>query len=90
LIIRRNSGIVGSNDNWPDAAEAAGIRAASVRIGAFALDEGSRDAARLVSLESGAYTVEVAPAAPGGAGGDVLIEVYTVPDDAVDLSATTP
>ena len=46
-------------------------------VGAFPLAAGSRDAALLVNLYSGAYTVEIAPQT--GSGGQVLAEVYEVP-----------
>lgn len=63
---------VGSNDNWA-AADAAVMGGA----GAFALPAGSRDAALLVPLRAGAYTVRV-----GGVGnstGTALVEIYVVP-----------
>ena len=47
-------------------------------VGAFALPVGSKDAAQVVRLAPGAYTV-VSSAPPGDAGGEALIEVYTLP-----------
>ncbi|MEZ5278482.1 MAG: hypothetical protein R3F07_19020 [Opitutaceae bacterium] len=67
-----------TNDNWSDAANAAELAAAAETVGAFALDAGSRDAAVLVTLEPGSYTVKVAGA--GGTEGVALVEVYEVPD----------
>lgn len=44
--------------------------------GAFPLATGTKDAAMLVTLEPGAYTVLVG--AQGTAGGEALVEVYEV------------
>jgi hypothetical protein len=67
-----------ANDNWGDpAAPAADLRAAAQASGAFALGEGSRDAALLVQLDPGAYTAQVTGV--GGAAGVSLVEVYEVP-----------
>ncbi len=75
------------NDNWTAAAEAAAIRAVAARVGAFALDEAATDAARLVELPPGAYTVIVESATAAFTAGDVLIEIYSVPETALDPSA---
>lgn len=48
-------------------------------LGAFALDERSTDAAALIELPPGAYTVVVQSASPNFRAGDVLLEIYTVP-----------
>jgi hypothetical protein len=47
-------------------------------VGAFPLAVGSKDAAEIVRLEPGAYTI-VAAASAGDPGGEVLIEVYLLP-----------
>lgn len=47
-------------------------------VGAFALPVGSKDAAQVVRLAPGAYTV-VCTAPAGDTGGEALIEVYTLP-----------
>jgi hypothetical protein len=55
------------------------VREARGRAGAFALGNTSLDAAMLVFLEPGAYTVQVTPPANANAAnstGLVLIEVY--------------
>jgi len=83
LSVKRNGLTLQFNDNWwtrPDAAE---IRAAAAMVGAFPLDENSRDAARLLILSPGAYTVHVQTAAPEVPGGHVLVEVYSVPDETI-------
>lgn len=66
-----------TNDNWNDATNLADLRAATTTVGAFALAEGSKDAALLTTLEPGNYTVQVAPVA--GSAGVSLVEVYELP-----------
>ena len=65
-----------ANDNWSGASNAADIAAAASQVGAFALPSGSRDAAMLVTLQPGNYTVQVGGA--GGTTGVALIEIYVV------------
>ena len=60
---------MGSNDNWL-ATDAATMSA----VGAFALTSGSRDAALVTTLASGAYTAPVT--VTGGGIGVALLEVY--------------
>jgi hypothetical protein len=62
--------LVAGNEDWADNAD---VAAAAERVGAFALDGASKDAALLVTLSPGAYTAQVE--ANGGAG-VALIEVY--------------
>ena len=69
--------LVISNDNWNDGALAADLRATTVTVGGFALPEGSRDAALLVTLDPGLYTVNIADVS--GRSGVSLAEVYEVP-----------
>ncbi|MBL9209890.1 MAG: immunoglobulin domain-containing protein [Opitutaceae bacterium] len=79
LALFRGATVVKSNDDWFRDPEAALIREASVRAGAFALGNASLDAAMLLYLEPGAYTVQVSPPANANAAnstGLVLIEVY--------------
>ena len=90
LSVKRNGQTIHFNDNWNAAAESVAIRDAAVRVGAFPLDEGARDAARLIELPPGAYTVAVEPAAADVAGGDVLLEIYSVPPDIVEIQPATP
>jgi hypothetical protein len=66
---------IASNDNWENGTStAAQIAAASARVGAFALPAGSRDAALLITLQPGAYTVLVTGV--GDTAGVALIEIY--------------
>ena len=68
---------VGSNDDWGQRPDADAIEQASITTGAFPLLRSSKDAALLLELEPGAYTVHVATA--GTTGGTALFEVYDVP-----------
>ena len=71
LTVFQGSTEVATNDNW----SAAAIGNAFSATGAFALPNGSRDAALLTDLPAGRdYTVQVTNAS--GTGGIVLIEVY--------------
>ena len=51
---------------------------ASTYVGAFALDDGSKDAATLSLVDPGAYTIQVSGTAAGPTG-EALVEVYEVP-----------
>ncbi|MCX6953889.1 MAG: hypothetical protein NTV51_17200, partial [Verrucomicrobia bacterium] len=64
-----------TNDNWGgDAALGASFQA----VGAFALANSSKDAALILSLAPGGYTVQVSGV--GGAAGDALVEIYELPE----------
>ena len=79
ITLFRGATAVKTNDDWFRDPEAALIRDASGRAGAFALGNNSLDAAMLVYLEPGAYTVQVTPPANANAAnstGLVLLEVY--------------
>lgn len=65
--------VIATNDNW-SSANAAAITAAGDRTGAFAFAAGSADAAMIVDLAPGNYTVQVTGAANGT--GLALLEVY--------------
>ena len=66
----------GSNDNWSSGttANTAAVAAAFAKAGAFPFNEGSRDAALVIDLNPGSYTIQVAGV--GGTGGVSLVEVY--------------
>lgn len=72
LTIYRGSDILLTND---DASAAAATAAA--QVGAFALPTGSKDAAFVVTLPAGAYTVQVNGA--NATTGLALVEIYDVP-----------
>ena len=68
-----------SNDDWSsDAAVGAQIASIGATAGAFALTANSADAALLITLSPGAYTVQVT--GKNGASGIVLAEIYDVTD----------
>lgn len=67
---------VGNNDDW-GSDNAGNIRTTASAVGAFALVEGSRDAALLITLPPGPYTVEM-NSGSNGSPGNGLIEIYEV------------
>ncbi len=66
---------IGSSDDWGNSTSSREVATAARQVGAFAMVEGSRDAALVVRLESGAYTVIVDGKS---ARGDALVEVYEI------------
>lgn len=66
-----------SNDNWGDNNQGTVLRTAATQTGAFALAEGSKDAAVLIELSPGAYTIHVT--ATTDTTGVSLIEAYELP-----------
>ena len=77
LTIYRGSAVVASNRRWRDAPDATALVLAASRVGAFALGDDSADAALLISLPPGAYTIEVR--SRDAATGVALLEIYDVP-----------
>ncbi len=73
-VFNANQAEIAANDNWSDRPDAAAISTAAETLGAFAFPAGSADAAVLVELSPGAYTVHARGV--GGALGTVLLEVY--------------
>ena len=73
-MLRRGMQDVVSGAAWNDAPNAAAIRLAASVVQAFPFPEGSADAALLVDLEPGAYTVELGEVADGN--GVALLEIY--------------
>lgn len=61
-----------TNDDWPNVAD---LRNAFTNAGAFQLADGSKDAALVVTLEPGAYTVIVS-SVDGRSTGQALVEIY--------------
>lgn len=76
LAIFSGSNQLGVNDNWssPNGAQ---ISAIASQVGAFPLPTSSKDAALLVTLGVGAYTVQVSGV--GNTTGVCLVEVYEIP-----------
>lgn len=79
LTLLRDGVLVATNEDWYDVANALALIAAATQVGAFALPPASRDAALLLSLPPGSYTVQVGAGAAGSSTGSALIEVYEVP-----------
>ena len=77
LKVFRRSDEIATNDNWStDATMAAAVTAAETATGAFHLQSGSKDAALLMTLAPGLYTVHVAGA--NNTTGVALVEIYEV------------
>jgi hypothetical protein len=70
------SALIAANDNWGTAAIQPGIAAATATAGLLPLADGSNDAALLVDLASGAYTIQVTGV--GGPTGGTLIEIAQI------------
>ncbi len=76
MTLFQSSTTIGANDNWSTAANASEVAAAATQSGAFTLATGSRDAALLVNLGAGNYTVTVSGV--GNTTGTALVEIYVV------------
>ncbi len=74
LRLFSGANVIGANDNWSGAPV---LATAFTAVGAFNLDATSKDAALLVTLAPGNYTVEVTGV--GNTTGVALVEVYEVP-----------
>jgi len=81
-VFRRETGgtdqFLFGNDNWMDNPDSDQTVLQSQQLGAFVLDPESKDAALVITLPPGAYTVVGSSAVPGETG-VVLVEVYVVP-----------
>jgi hypothetical protein len=74
LQLFRGATAIAQNDDWgTPAANTAALTAAATRAGAFPFRAGSQDAALLMTLTPGAYSVVI-----GGGTGTALTEVYEV------------
>lgn len=72
-----NGNEIGNNDHWGASPQATEIRRVTNLIGAFALNEGSNDAAMFVSLAPGVYSAQASSA--DGSSGIALLEIYVTP-----------
>ena len=78
LTLRNEAGtILAGNDRWGANANAAELALVATRLGAFPLAPASKDAALLITLSPGTYTVSVSAA--NGASGIALAEIFEVP-----------
>lgn len=82
---------VAENDNWSQpvgpAADAAQLAATFAAAGAFALEPGSRDAALLLNLPPGSYTLQVSGV--NATTGTALVEVYDLTPPNPTLAPTS-
>ncbi len=76
LTVHAGPTAIATNDRW-SSGNVAALNSASQGVGAFQLAAGSEDAALLLSLPPGGYTVEVKGKDNGE--GIVLLEIYDVP-----------
>jgi hypothetical protein len=77
LAIFRGAEQLYANNDWGSADNAGAVTTAATRVGAFTFPSGSKDAALLVTLPAGAYTVQVT--GTSNTTGVALIEFYEVP-----------
>jgi hypothetical protein len=71
--------VIAENDNWSaDAATALTLTAAATETGAFSLASASKDAAILLNLAPGIYSVHVV--GNGSSTGVALVEIYELPE----------
>jgi hypothetical protein len=75
IEVVRDNQVVATNDNWGE--NAAEVAAAGSAVSAFELTAGSKDAAAVLTLEPGIYTVKVSGV--GDTTGVALAEVYELP-----------
>lgn len=77
----------GANDNWDANNAGPTLKAAFAQAGAFAFRDGSKDAALVMSLNPGNYTIQVNGV--GGATGTALVEVYDLTPDTISTVSVT-
>ncbi|MEN9638009.1 MAG: hypothetical protein RL077_6413 [Verrucomicrobiota bacterium] len=77
LTLFRGATALAVNDNWSAGAGASEISSTAAAVGAFALPEGSKDAAIVVTLPAGSYTAVVTGV--GNTTGTALVELYVAP-----------
>jgi hypothetical protein len=75
-LVDSSGRVVASNDNWQNQPSASDVANAAAKVGAFALADGSHDAAVLLILNPGAYTALIS--GTGNSTGVALMEVYEV------------
>jgi len=76
LTVFRGQTAIAVNDDWQQAPNQAALEAARQATFAFRLGDGQKDAALLIALNPGAYTVQVA--GKDGTTGVALVELYVV------------
>jgi hypothetical protein len=76
LALFRSSTSIATNENWGDT-QAKFVTAATNAVAAFALPAGSTDAAIVLSLPPGSYSLQLSGA--NATSGTALIEIYEIP-----------
>ncbi len=76
LVDQETGKVIRTNDNWASDLDAAIIRSAANGASAFPFPNNSKDAAMILMLEPGAYTVQLSGV--GGTTGVGIVEVYDV------------
>lgn len=76
MTVFRGPNPIASNDDWEQAPNQSALVAATTATGAFPLTGGRQDAAFLIALQPGVYTVQVA--GKDGTTGISLVELYVV------------
>ena len=76
MTVYRGATAIASNDDWQQAPNQAALETARQATFAFRLGDGQKDAACLIALNPGAYTVQVA--GKDGTTGVSLVELYVV------------
>lgn len=84
--LRKNGAVIAGNDNWGDS-NAAALREAFFMRGAFPFANGSKDAALLITLDPGSYSLR-SFSGSGTGNGTVLHEIYAGPGGLQNLSIT--
>jgi hypothetical protein len=75
LAVFKDSALLLSNDDWSaDVTNGVSVRIAEAMVGAFLLGASSKDAALVISLEPGAYTIQVSGV--GNTTGTAIVEAY--------------
>lgn len=77
-VVDRFGAIVASNDDWGSASDPVAVESARIQSGGFIFPQGSLDAAEIVTLPPGGYTV-VVESADGSTEGVALVEAYELP-----------
>ena len=76
IVLYAGDTAVAANGDWGNQSASAAVVAAASQVNAFTLAPGTRDAALLVTLEAGSYTVHASGV--GGTTGTALVELYLV------------
>jgi len=74
IDVLAGSTIIASNNDWTESATVAQVTSTSPSVGAFPLNAASKDAAVVLQLAPGSYTVQISGG--GGSTGTVLVEIY--------------